>query len=153
LKKPDKCKDCPLYGNGDGFVPDKNSNARLTIALNHPCSEEAERGTSGIGGAWLDIAKNYLSYTGETDVNITHVLRCREWKVGKVIPWWLEKPIVSRVIKEAIKHCAKHDKDMGEDLIIAQGELGHYKYGNAAKDDAPYNWRGHLLPEDSNGNI
>lgn len=70
-RKPDGCKDCPLYKNGFGFTPAEGNpkTAQLTILLDAP--EESTRAKAALEG-WL---LNPLNIP-DSGVFVDHVLRC-----------------------------------------------------------------------------
>jgi DNA polymerase I-like protein with 3'-5' exonuclease and polymerase domains/uracil-DNA glycosylase len=119
LAKPPTCLTCPLYGDGKGFVPDLLiPGSKLTILAmspgkndeqgkrmvgydaKHPIYEQVEPQPL-IGMTGYQLRETYLPLTGEKEVSICHVIKCRYQMNGKRVDY-LPK---GDVLKAAVNHC------------------------------------------------
>src|SRR2546426_4926385 len=80
LPKPDGCKGCPLYGDGQGFVPDEIvPEASVFILGQNPGSDEEREGKPFVGQTGQTMERVYFPLAGleRGQVSIGNVLRLR----------------------------------------------------------------------------
>lgn len=167
LPKPPACTDCPLYGEGVGFVPDVLvPGARVLILAQNPgeSEEKGERIVGYEGGRALTekctpqplIGKTgwalraYLGQAGLTPAMVSrcNVLKCRvetRTPAGKVKR--VNDLPKGKVLREARKRCiAAHFRvPEGTELIVASGALAWQAMGG---EGTVTDWRGFLKPEE-----
>ena len=156
--KPKTCRDCPLYGDGTGFVPDDiRDDAKVFILMQNPgrSEEVGERVTGYIQGKPVTErcspspaigATGYLQDTSflpladltRERVSVGNVLRCR-WKGTNDVP-----PV--GVLHEAQRHCEQYLQipDAAE-VIVAQGRVA-WEFLNGGSGFSITNWRGFISP-------
>lgn len=150
MRKPEACKGCPLYGDGCGFVPDKDNGSEVTINLSMPNLTEVQIGQSGLGQPFGEIADGYLPLLGQDSVNISHSVRCLQQKrkrTGEVygVPFAADF-FKSKAGRAAVDHCRVHDSEpVHSGHILALGEASFAKFGGQC--DSLQNWRGFTTPE------
>lgn len=148
MRKPDTCKGCSLYGDGNGFVegsyPDS---ARVLILAENPGREEEAAGIPLVGKTGQMLEKTFLPLAGLAPYEIAkdNVIRCRYQPPGKG-----EKTNglpTGKMLDTAITHCSQYDKPKDSfQLVIAMGPIVLKKM--AGMDDKKiHEWRGFLLPE------
>jgi uracil-DNA glycosylase len=159
LPKPDACKGCPFFGDGQGFVPDTiNDQAEVFIYAQNPGKDE-EHGEHfdgetyhpttpqpliGRTGHMMD--KSFLPVAGLTrdQVSVGNAIRCR-YKHYNDLP-----PLDHVIMRDALWHChTKHFKLPAKTrLVVVQGEYALYaltQQGNE-KHRKISDWRGYVLP-------
>ena len=63
IGKPEACKGCPLYGDGQGFVPDDLvPGARVAVIAQNPGSDEEQQGTPMVGKTGQMLNSHYLHW-------------------------------------------------------------------------------------------
>lgn len=167
IKKPDTCRGCPFFGDGQGFVPDtlNNQSDLLIFAQNPGEFEEQGKQVTGyqygnpvttphppsplIGPTGYMLNREYLPLTGQESVSLGNAIRCR-WHHTNDLP-----PLSNTSIREAIKHCHKAHFKLPEQtrLIVAMGEYAMYALSGVGleKNHKVGDWRGFLLPFDPLG--
>ena len=143
LSKGEKCRGCPAYGDGLGFVPDEvRVNSPVLVMGQMPGKVEEKIGTPFSGPTGLAMNSRYLPYAGLSrgDVSVGNVLRCRWGHNEDKLP-----PVSSVVVRQAIDHCERAYFKMpeGVKLIITQGD---YALLWATGESSSTNWRGWVLP-------
>ena len=148
LAKPEMCRPCPLWGDGQGFVPDRLVEGAPVLVLAQGPGEDEERGmhvTGYVGhdplyapcepqpligrtGWWWE--RHLLPRTGLTreQVSLANVLRCRwgrqdakgRWKKVNELP-------PAAILEKASEHCmATYFRiPTGTRLVVACGALAH----------------------------
>ena len=164
LSKPSSCHGCPLYGNGQGFVPDELvEGAEVMVCGQNPGKYE-ESGLKVTGGR----APHYITepttprpYTGPTGqvmereyfpiaglergkVSVVNALRCR-WQNSDELP-----DMKTEVARKALEHCyhAHFKLPSSTRLIVAEGAWALYALTGEGllKDRTIDSWRGYVLP-------
>lgn len=172
LAKPQTCKSCPLYGDGQGFVPDRLVEGAevLYLAQNPGADEEAGRRLVAYHGkkdrVYEEVPPQPLigptGYTLEHDllpfaklrpsqVSYANVLRCRDGHVGKDGRWKKtnEMPKGTR-LQEAVACCAQYlSVPSSTKLIVAAGTYSwEWTQG---KGHPLKKWRGYCGPSKVQG--
>ncbi len=104
--KPDSCKDCPLFGDGQGFVPDEvPEGAAVVFIAQNPGGTEEVQGRPLVGVSGLLFRKQLLArYLPDTKIGFANVLKCRACDAaGRHIDKL--PPPGSKVWREAVAHC------------------------------------------------
>lgn len=160
LPKPDKCKGCPFYGDGKGFVPDTiNNRAEVFIYAQNPGGSEESGRVQLSGGEWQTVTpqpligktgqmmdRTFLPLAGLTrdDVSLGNSLRCR-YKHADALP-----PLTSPIVREAMEKCHREHFKLPEQtkIIVTQGEYALYAMTQHGRDkyDKVSDWRGYVLP-------
>jgi uracil-DNA glycosylase family 4 len=145
LTKPDSCRDCPLYQDGKGFVPDELIEGAETFVMGQNPGEEEEReGRPFIGATGKAMMKHYFPLGGlERGVNVSigNIIRCR-YQNSNELPKLGTK---EKLAEKAIEHCTRAHLRIpsGTKLIVAQGA---YALWGLTGERAISEWRGWLLP-------
>jgi len=174
LKKPDACRGCPLYQDGEGgFVPDRVRGSLVIMAQNP--------GQNETGGVWWSMGGRIrqgpvepligasgwmvrnqlipLADVEEEDVTYANAVRCR-WRGTDKLP-----PLHTKVAQDAIHHCQRahggHLRD-GQ-TFVALGEYALWyltgirtlkgrergETDTTQRKSALESWRGWTLPRHS----
>jgi uracil-DNA glycosylase len=163
LSKPSKCFGCPLYGDGDGYVPDvliEGSEVAL-MAQNPGPDEEAGRQLDNyygrdrtytpvppqplIGPTGYALKKDYLPRAGLSYDNMSrlNVLKCRATGAGGKKTNEMPK---GDVLKQAVIHCTNAHLRIPSStrLIVVHGSHAlDFTQGEQLSIDA---WRGYVAP-------
>lgn len=147
-RKPPGCEACPLYADGQGFVPGVfPAKARVLIVGQNPGSDEEEAGKPFVGKTGQEMTRTYLPLAGlaRKDTAIDNAIRCRWLQPGKRKK--TNKLPGGKLLQEALACCSQYDRvPESVDLIVAQGGVALQKFaGPKAK---VHEWRGHLLPKE-----
>ena len=152
LQKPKTCEGCPLYDNGQGFVPDEvQDGQRVFIFAQNPGEQEEHDGKPMVGATGKVNDETYIPLTGlerGKDIGIGNSIRCRAVIAGKrsnLLP-------PAKILKAAQAHCnTAHLKiPASVKLVVAHGAAAwDYTQGKAhlSIDD----WRGFLGPHQFHG--
>jgi uracil-DNA glycosylase len=148
LSKPEKCKGCPLYQSGEGFVPDEIIEGSEVFVLGqNPGEEEERQGKPFVGKTGQVMVSRYFPAAGlrrGENVSIGNTLRCR-WKGGNTLP-------TGKLLSQAVVHCNREYLriPISTRLVVSQGALAA-KF--LARDDklSIEKWRGFLLPNEYQG--
>ena len=150
MKKPDTCKGCPLYDDGEGFVPDELIAGALTqVWLQNPGDGEERKAKPAVGATGDDLDRKWLPRAGLTrsvNTSVCNAFRCR-WrdpKTGKKV----NKLPPPAILSAALKHCRQYDDVQGLSKIIAAGAVAWRALGQAF---AITDWRGFVGPKLFNG--
>lgn len=143
LPKPDTCKGCPLYQDGNGFVPDELVEGSEVFVLGqNPGAEEEQEGKPFVGKTGYVMVHEYFPIAGLVrgeNVSIGNTLRCR-WQQSNNLP-------TGKTLSSAVAHCTQAHLRIPEStkLVVAQGSLAAKLMAN---DDtlSITDWRGFLLP-------
>src|SRR3990167_1015070 len=139
LSKPVECQGCPLYGSGNGFVPDELiSNAEVDVWLQNPGQMEELKGVPAIGATGDTLNDTLLPAAGLTrgvDVSVRNVLRCR-YNGGNKLP-------TGQILTKAIAHCRVHDIQTTARVSVACGALAWRMWGGPGSIT---DWRGFPHP-------
>ena len=146
LKKPETCRECPLWGNGFGYVPDqKPEGASTMLVLPMPMVADVKAEAPVSLGA-LDREMFPLAGIDRETVAVSHVLRCR-WGGGKRED---DLPPAS-TLNAAVEHCRTHDTTQESvTLKVAVGELPWKTL--APGIGSLETWRGFLAPPEHGSN-
>lgn len=160
LAKPSTCLGCPLYGDGQGFVPDEIREVDVLILGQNPGAEEEASGTPFVGKSGQMLMEKLLPRAGLTrdQVSLGNVLKCRllepvrngprvvdgkRYKATNTLP-------KGKVLNQAMAHCmAQHFTvppallASERPLIVAQGALALRALTGVTN---PTTWRGYLSP-------
>ena len=146
MNKPASCAGCPLYGDGQGFVPDEiREGAAVLIVGQNPGEQEEAEGRPFVGKTGLSMEK-YLRDAGLTrdEVSVGNALRCR-WRGSNDLP-----PITQTITKDALRHCWQAHGRIpdGTRLIVAQGDYAAVTLTGetVSAGDKSTGWRGFLRP-------
>lgn len=155
LPKPVACKNCPLYDDGMGFVPDELvPNSRVFVMLQNPGADE-EAGHNGlfrpaIGQTGRKLDSDFLPLAGLTrgvDVSVGNVIKCRyrSPKTGTKTNDLPSKFKQAKLEKEAAEYCLSHHTFIPDNtqLIVANGDLAWSSLGQPGKLEG---WRGFIGP-------
>lgn len=141
MRKPDACRGCPLYQDGDGFVPDEVvPGASVYIQGQNPGAAEVHAARPYVGKTGQVMEQEYFLAAqlrrGE-NVSIGNTLRCR-WRGTDDMPR-------EDVLQQAVTHCTQAHRQVptGTRLIVAQGAHAWRALGNQT---AITDWRGYLSP-------
>ena len=171
LPKPPACAGCPLWGSGEGYVPDRIvPNSTVAIVLQNPGQDE-ERGMRvmsyiggkpfyeaspqqpAIGATGYSLEHTWLPKAGlkRDEVSYLNILKCR-WQVGGKRVNSLPK---DKSYYQAVRHCmAAHFKVPDSvTTLVACGDHAFKALGGGSlkqPDGKPAtigSYRGYLLPE------
>ena len=139
MRKPDTCAPCPMYQEGEGFVPDERvEGARVFILMQNPGEEEERLGAPAVGKTGQLMNDQFLPAAGlhRQDVCVGNVLRCRWQHTNKLPP--------EGVLKPAIEHCRQYLViPQSIELLVAQGALAWRALGQVSTISE---WRGYVGP-------
>lgn len=145
MKKPASCQGCPLYDDGDGFVPDEIvPGATTDVWLQNPGETEERKAQPAVGSTGDDLNERFLPAAGLTrgqDVSVRNVLRCR-WRHPGTGKKCNNLPS-GKVLEQAIQHCRVHDAATGATVSIAAGGLAWRMQGGPGTIT---DWRGFPHP-------
>ena len=146
MKKPTGCLGCPLFDDGDGFVPDELvPGATVDVWLQNPGETEERKAQPAVGATGDDLNEKFLPEAGLTrgsDVNVRNVLRCR-WR-NPVSGVKTNNLPSGKVLEKAIQHCRAHDTPTGATVSVAAGALAWRMHGGPG---TVTDWRGFPHPE------
>jgi len=147
VKKPASCAGCPLYGTGEGFVPDElRDGAAVFVVGQNPGADEEAQGRPFVGKTGQMMESKYLKDAGlaRDSISVGNALRCR-WNNGNDLP-----PIHQTLSRDALAHCARAHLRIpdGTRLIVAQGDYAAVQLtgGTVSDGDKSTGWRGYLRP-------
>jgi len=164
LKKSEKCRGCPFFGDGLGFVPAEiNPGSHVLILAQNPGEMEEQgvkvTGYQGkhaitephppaplIGPTGFYMNREFLPIAGMTreSASYDNAIRCRHNHTNNL------PPLTNPEMREALWHChqAYSQVPLTTELIVAQGEYALYamtqkgmEVGHKVSD-----WRGYVLP-------
>jgi uracil-DNA glycosylase family 4 len=139
LKKPQQCKGCSLYGDGNGFVPDEIvPGSSVLVVGQNPGREEEIAGKPFVGDTGKLMMRDLFPIAGvergET-VSLGNTLRCR-WRKSNDLP-------PESMLKPALVHCRVHDViPESTRIIVASGALAWRVLSNGLGSVS--SWRGFL---------
>lgn len=140
LKKPASCEACPLYGNGEGWVPDlETPDAEVLIIGLFPSQYEATTGEPGVGMTVEEYATQFEKYAGQVLFSRANVVRCRGTR-GVKLP-------TGKKLREGALFCRQYDRwSPAIKLVVYCGE----DVAKHLRPDikSPLHWRGYTLPAD-----
>ena len=156
LPKPDACRGCPAWGDGQGWVPDdmKPGAEVCVIGQNPGGDEEAGRRYLGneqyepsphmplIGRTGRVWERGYLPLAGldRSEVSTGNIVRCR-WNHSDKLP-----PLNQKIVRQAIEHCnrAHFRPPASTKVFVAMGE---YAFMGLTSLQHDFNgWRGYVHP-------
>ena len=161
LPKPAICRDCPLYGDGMGFVPDQivPDSELVVLAQNPGEDEEAGRQIVGweqvghrthaiykpcpplplIGQTGWETMTKYLPLTGFTreEVSFCNVLKCR-WKHTNEMPTGV-------TLKQAVDHCTTFHLKLPPKAKVVLA-MGAHAWALLGGPPPITSWRGYTKP-------
>jgi uracil-DNA glycosylase family 4 len=146
VKKPESCKGCPFYQDGNGFVPDELRETAVMIYGQNPGREEEEQAKPFVGKTGALMEKDFFPIAGLTrdTVSLGNAIRCRVGQSNEV------PPIDHTATRDALAHCHTAHFKLPEKtkLIVSQGEYALYALTQegAAKFHKVSDWRGYVLP-------
>lgn len=160
LPKPDGCRGCPFWGDGQGYVPDTILPGAPVVLWAQSPGESEEKGQRSLGrdqweahppapligktGRLLETTFLPLAGLNREDVSLVNSIRCR-WNHQNNLP-----PLTQHLIQGAIKHCTLAHGPSPEmlqnvRLYVAMGEYATYTLTGLLHG---FNgWRGYLLPK------
>lgn len=145
MKKPASCQGCPLFDDGEGFVPDEMiPGARVDVWLQNPGETEERKARPAVGSTGEDLDEKFLPAAGLTrgqDVSVRNVLRCR-WRHPGTGKKCNNLPS-GKVLEKAIQHCRVHDAATGATVSMAAGSLAWRMQGGPGTIT---DWRGFPHP-------
>jgi uracil-DNA glycosylase family 4 len=159
IPKPAGCRGCPLYGDGQGFVPDRGvEGAQVLILAQNPGADE-EHGRRLvqyvgrdkvyepvtpqplIGATGYALEHHYLPRAGlqREQVSTANVLKCRYQHTNALPP--------APVLHTATAHCtAQHLRiPASTTVIVAHGQEA-WDYATGTTGLPITRWRGYALP-------
>ncbi len=146
MRKPSSCQGCPLFDDGEGFVPDEIvPGATVDVWLQNPGETEERAAQPAVGSTGDDLNDKFLPEAGLTrgqDVSVRNVLRCR-WRhpgTGKktnLLP-------SGKMLEKAVQHCRVHDASTGATVSVAAGSLAWKMQGGPGSIT---DWRGFIHPD------
>jgi len=162
LPKPPECRGCPLYGDGQGFVPDALVEGAAVLVLGQNPGPDEERGARVTGYAeggkatyepcaqapflgktGFELGRVYLPAAGleRGEVSLGNALRCRWIKDGKRV----NDPPPEALLRPALEHCTKAHSRIPDStrLIVASGALA---WRACRGPGTVSTWRGYLAP-------
>lgn len=137
LAKPEKCKNCSLFADGLGFVPDliRETSEVLVITM-FPTTSEARTGNPREGMDIDQYVREYERFAGPVTMSYANVVRCRAQRGVKL-------PTGSR-LKAGAAFCRQYDRIPPETkLVVFNGKDVVTHLHPETKN--PENWRGFLL--------
>ena len=147
MRKPASCAGCPLYGDGQGFVPDEiREGAAVMVVGQNPGADEEAEGRPFVGKTGQMMDQKYLRDAGlaRDSISVGNAIRCR-WKGTNDLP-----PIHQTLSRDALAHCARAHLRIpdGTRLIVAQGDYAAVQLtgGTVSDGDKSTGWRGYLRP-------
>lgn len=168
MVKPEGCIGCPLYDNGQGFVPDQIIPGSDTmILMQNPGATEEQYGVPAIGDtgklmnevfiplAGLYRQTNIVAPTGhvdtDSDISVANVLKCR-WRDSDGN--FTNSLPSGDVLEAAVAHCTDAHLYVPEHIkyVVAQGSLAFNYITDGAiresdgKPSGVNDWRGNVLP-------
>ena len=145
LNKPDSCKGCPFYSDGQGYVPDELVDGASIMVLGQNPGANEEREAKPFIGATGQLQTEHFFPLARLErgknVHIANLLKCR-WTQGQHKTDQLPG---GQVLEQAIEHCTREHLRIpeGTKLVIAEG--GHAASWCADRPVKVWNWRGHML--------
>ena len=146
MRKPPSCQGCPMYQDGDGFVPDELVEGSEVFVLGqNPGAEEEREGKPFVGKTGQAMLNEYFPIAnlvrGE-NVSIGNTLKCR-WRKSNNLP-------IGKTLMDAVAHCTKSHLRFPQStrLVVAQGALAT-KVMTQNNDISITDWRGFLLPNEN----
>ena len=146
MKKPPECRGCPLYQDGDGFVPDEViEGAKVFVLGQNPGAEEEKKGKPFVGRTGEAMMSRFFPVAGlrrGENVSIGNTIRCRYQGTNNLPS--------GKSLNEAISHCtAAHLRiPSSTKLIVAQGAVA-MKALAKDKSLSVTDWRGFFIESDS----
>lgn len=148
-KKSDRCKGCPLWGDGFGYVADDLPEGVEAIVVMDQVRELDEKtGVPFSDRAGKNIETRYFQLAGlerGANVGLAHVLRCRTTRQSKGKFYRTTELPSGAVLQEAVDHCRSHDViPPGVKVIVAVGALAWSVFHKGPVHE----WRGYINKED-----
>lgn len=141
LTKPKTCESCPMFQEGEGFVPDENiEGAKVFILGQNPEVDEEEQGRPFIGKTGREMEVRFFplaQLVRGKNVSLGHVIRCR-WKNSDDLPPSAIKNVAANLCQSLYFH-----PPASTELIVAQGGLAWKAMGEGT---SIREWRGYLAP-------
>lgn len=156
LDKPAACLDCPLYGDGRGFVPDEwVANSQVALLAQNPGATEEHQGYPMCGKTGELLNSTFIPLAnlerGKT-ISIANVLKCRMYDPGKGKK--VDDLPTGAVYEQAVHHCTTAHLKIPESItkVILHGNHALNYAGQPIVQalGEPLKitqWRGHILPE------
>lgn len=145
IPKPPTCHGCPLYGDGQGFVPDEIvPGARVAILAQNPGADEEREGRPMVGTTGQMMDREYLPLAQlerGRNVHVLNVLKCRWVSKGKRTN---DLPPAA-ILKPAVTHCMEaHLRiPLDAEVVVCQGALAWSAMGGPGTISS---WRGFTHP-------
>ena len=126
-RKPDGCRDCPMYQTGNGFVPDELiDGAEVLVVGQNPGADEERVGRPFVGQTGVQLESTYFPVADlvrGVNVSLANVLRCR-WNASNDLP-------TKNIRDKAVACCRQYDVIQPSiRLIVAHGDLAWSVLGN-----------------------
>jgi len=150
IAKPEACRGCPLYGDGQGFVADEIlPSAPVFILGQNPRQAEEREGRPFVGTTGDTMLRVYFPladlHRGE-NVHIGNTLRCRlsGHCTQRGQPMKCNHMPTGKVLAAAVTHCTTQHLHIPDDvrLVIAQG--AHAWRLLSPRSGSITDWRGFL---------
>ena len=140
MTKPESCQGCPLYGDGQGFVPDELvEHAPVAIVGQNPGADEERQGSPFVGATGHSMMNEYFPQGRQVrgQVHLMNILKCR-WNRSNNLP-------PKATLDVAVAHCmgAHFRVPLGVELIVTQGHLAASALGCPGTIT---DWRGFTWP-------
>lgn len=144
LPKPDTCKPCPLYDDGQGFCPDEVvEGAEVAVIAQNPGADEEAQGRPKVGKIGQEEERFFFPRAGLTRGKVTlgNILRCRmrgpDGQKCNTMP-------TGETLAKAVKCCSQYLRiPPATKLIVAEGR---YAWGFLGGPGSIKAWRGFLSP-------
>lgn len=138
MNKPEACRGCPWFGNGQGYVENDEGTGVLFLS-GGPDSQEVSLEKIGSSQAGKDLEANFLPLAGLTrgeSCSLAHLVKCQGIEGGESTQ------------REAIRHCTGAHPLLTATvpLVVVQGKVA-YEYASQWTSSI-MDWRGFLLPRD-----
>lgn len=122
VKKPDACRGCSYYADGEGFVPDSiPDGAEVVFVGQNPGADEELTGVPFIGRSGQYLRSFVQQYLGGRRVGYANILKCRKQRAGGTKEDDLPKP-GTKEWRRVVSYCMRCHWRLGETL--SEGERG-----------------------------
>lgn len=144
-KQPSTCRNCPLYGIGQGFVPpcmpDDRTRIRLAIQGEAPGKQEVQQRLPFVGPAGFWLTNNILNPIGVTrdEVVFDNTLRCMPPR-NKAGEWYPVGGVREMAEVECRQYDIWHALPHDVPLLLAGGKALKQRLGHQSISG----WHGHI---------
>ena len=144
LPKPDGCKPCPAYSDGQGFCADTVVLGEVEIRGQAPGVDEEREGRPYVGKTGQLMDRVFLPLAGlvRERVTISNTFRCR-WSINGKKTDQLPSGKGSKALLQSMMICCRqYDPPPPSKLYLAQGEWAWKSLGGPGTISE---WRGNVL--------